>query len=951
MNAFAVFASAAALALAVPAQGQTARVADGLIAAADRIDPLSQPQQYHDAWTKALAALRAEKPLRPTALANAQRARADALLSLSRTDDAIAEAKAALSLLGPGREADIVRAGLYTTLGNGADGQSEWPKARDYHRQAVETNRRVFGADAVETARSEADLGLELTKLSDYPGALALLEHSVAVQNRTSPPADPSRLVAGVYLANIYFSLQRHVESERLLRTLVRDAQPLGSTHPLMSQIVSQLASSLAAVGRPSDAMAVHRNSIAALIANDTNKSVLADAQMGATMVSLQLDRPAETEMLAAEAASNFEAFGQSLSAAAALTQAANAARQLDKPELSLSRADKAVSTAQGLKQPVAMATALFEGTKAVSLAANGRLGEALALQRRAFDVIAGARPPGNSQRTYAEIELGWLMALNGEPRAGVARIRPVVESIVRRNRNLEVAQTRVVPLSSNLESFGQAIEAAYVAKDADFGFFLAQVLTESDAGRATLATLTRLSAKDAETADRLDRRRKLLAQRIDLDGQRLGKITDPAAVAAIDAQSAPIDGEITAIEAALKRDFPNFDTLLRPAAESLTAVQQRLAPGEVLVVPVTTYHGLYTFALSRERALWGRSSLSRTGVRRLIERLRVALLPAGSTRAGEDASADVPIALPSFDRAAAAELYMAIFTPEVRSLTDAATLLSIAPDDVLSTIPFSLLRTGSDNRSSWLIERVALRVVPAIASLGRSINKPSAGEDFVGIGAPVRVAAREVDAGSLEKSVSQLPPLPGALTELREMQNAVPVGRKTLLTGADATEAQLRSVATPKTRILAFATHGLVSGDFDILTEPALLLSPDATAAGPAADGLLTASEAATLDLDAEWVILSACNTASGDQLSSTGYSGLARAFLFAGGRQILASHWPVRDDVSARLTVETLRASSSGRSGPEALRAAILKLMRDKTIVGAADPALWAPYMVVSR
>jgi CHAT domain-containing protein len=141
------------------------------------------------------------------------------------------------------------------------------------------------------------------------------------------------------------------------------------------------------------------------------------------------------------------------------------------------------------------------------------------------------------------------------------------------------------------------------------------------------------------------------------------------------------------------------------------------------------------------------------------------------------------------------------------------------------------------------------------------------------------------------------------------------------------------------------------VSGDFDILTEPALVLSPDPSVNGAGGDGLLTASEAATLDIDADWVVLSACNTASGDQLSATGYSGLARAFLFAGGRQILASHWPVRDDVSARLTVETIRASRRGQSGPEALRTAMLKLMRDKTVPGGSEPPLWAPYMVLSR
>jgi len=949
------FIAAAALAVAAPLSAQVARPADPLIVSAAKIDSVADPQKSFDAWTAALSALKAEKAQRRAEIANAMRGRADALLSLSRTEEAIAEAQAALILLDTSRDADIVRAGLFTTLGNGADGQSQWPKARDYHRQAMELHAKIQGAESVEAAASEADLGLELTKLSDYPGALKALEHSFAVQTKAKPAADPSRLVAGTYLANIYFSMQRHAESEQLLRQLVADGQPLGAAHPLMSQMVSQLAASLASIGRPIDAMAVHRNSIAMLVANNTNKSVLADALMGATIASLQLDRPEETEALAAEAARNFEAYGQPLSGAAALTQAANAARQLDRPDVALARADKAVATAKGLQQPVPMATALFEGTQAIALAVNGRAAEALVTQTRAFEVIAKVRPAGHAQRTYAEMELGWLTALNGDAKAGSARIKPIVESIVRRNRELEVARTRVVPITSNLESFSQAMEAAYLAGDSEFGFMLAQVLTESDAGRATLATLAKLSARDPETAKRLDRRRALLGQRIDLDGQRLAKITDAAAVAEINGKMAPIDAELAAIDVALTHDFPDFDKLLRPAPETLAAVQQRIGRGEVLIVPVTTYHGFYTFALSRDRVSWGRSPLSRTGVRKLIERIRLAMPSTGAIRAGQESTVSSENIAPTFDRAAAADLHAAIFTPQVAALTDKATLLSIAADDVMSTIPLSLLPTSHDARAPWLIERVALRVVPAIAALGRSESARSASDGFVGIGAPARpaTAAAVARAGATRgaMSLSDFAPLPGAETELRAMENTIGRGRKTLLTGADATETQLRAATKISTRILVFATHGLVSGEFDMLNEPALLLAPDPMVPGAAGDGLLTASEAATLDLDAEWIVLSACNTAAGDQLSAAGYSGLARAFLFAGGRQILASHWPVRDDVSARLTVETIREARNGRSGPEALRTAMLKLMRDKALPGASNPALWAPYMIVSR
>jgi CHAT domain-containing protein len=127
------------------------------------------------------------------------------------------------------------------------------------------------------------------------------------------------------------------------------------------------------------------------------------------------------------------------------------------------------------------------------------------------------------------------------------------------------------------------------------------------------------------------------------------------------------------------------------------------------------------------------------------------------------------------------------------------------------------------------------------------------------------------------------------------------------------------------------------------------LVFTPPVTATAND-DALLTASEAALLKLDADWVVLSACNTAAGSGGDAPGYTGLARAFMFAGGRTILASHWPVRDDASARLTVDTIRASTKA-SPAQALRQATLRLMDDRRIADSANPAVWAPYDVIGR
>ena len=155
------------------------------------------------------------------------------------------------------------------------------------------------------------------------------------------------------------------------------------------------------------------------------------------------------------------------------------------------------------------------------------------------------------------------------------------------------------------------------------------------------------------------------------------------------------------------------------------------------------------------------------------------------------------------------------------------------------------------------------------------------------------------------------------------------------------------------KSRILAFATHGLVSGDLKGLTEPALVLTPPKIGTDDD-DGLLTASEVAQLKLNADWVILSACNTASSDgKPGAEGLSGLARSFFYAGARALLVSHWPVETNSSVELTTgifeEMKNNPEIGRA--EALRRSQNRLINHQTHPEYAHPYYWAPFIVVGE
>jgi CHAT domain-containing protein len=106
-------------------------------------------------------------------------------------------------------------------------------------------------------------------------------------------------------------------------------------------------------------------------------------------------------------------------------------------------------------------------------------------------------------------------------------------------------------------------------------------------------------------------------------------------------------------------------------------------------------------------------------------------------------------------------------------------------------------------------------------------------------------------------------------------------------------------------------------------------------------------------MSLEADWVILSACDTAAGGTPDAEGLSGLARAFLFAGARSLLVSHWSVQDGVAARLIEETVTETLRAGNRSNALRGAMTRLIadtsRDGTALPLSHPTVWAPFQII--
>ena len=150
--------------------------------------------------------------------------------------------------------------------------------------------------------------------------------------------------------------------------------------------------------------------------------------------------------------------------------------------------------------------------------------------------------------------------------------------------------------------------------------------------------------------------------------------------------------------------------------------------------------------------------------------------------------------------------------------------------------------------------------------------------------------------------------------------------------------------------KVVYFATHALVAGGIDNLSEPALAFSVPATAS-ELDDGLLTASEVSQLKLNADWVILSACNTATGSKPGAEALSGLTQAFFYAGAKALLVSHWAVDDEATASLMADMFSQLSRNKklSRAVALQRSMLNYIDQAGESEKAYPTFWAPFFIV--
>jgi CHAT domain-containing protein/tetratricopeptide (TPR) repeat protein len=542
--------------------------------------------------------------------------------------------------------------------------------------------------------------------------------------------------------------------------------------------------------------------------------------------------------------------------------------------------------------------------------------------------------------------------------------------------------------------------------------FQMAQWALSSEAAQALAEMAARGAKGDGALAALVRERQDLLVEwqkRELLRNAALGRETatrDGKAEAENDERMAAINAGIADIDKRLAAEFPDYAALASPTPLSTEDVQAEVGADEALILFLSTPDGrrssgeTFIWVVTKTDVRWVRSDLSGTILAREVKSLRCGLDHAAWTEAGcaELTGTHHAQSLP-FDHARAHRLYQALFG-EVEDLIKGKHLL-LVPSGALTQLPFQVLVTvppaGGDHRSAaWLARGHALSVLPAVSSLRslRMTGRPSAAKKpLIGFGNPlldgpddryaslaklahqkqscsetpwqsvaavfgVRMSpsALETRGGLANVSLirSQVP-LPETADELCAVARDIGVDAGEMRLGAKATEREVKAMsaggALAQYRIVHFATHGAMAGELKGAVEPGLVLTPP-DAASEEDDGYLSASEIAALKLDADLVILSACNTAAGNAASAEAFSGLARAFIYAQARALLVSHWAVDSGATVRLITSAMREIARDKTigRAEAMRRAMLAVI-DKGKPHEAHPAYWAPFIVVGE
>jgi CHAT domain-containing protein len=538
--------------------------------------------------------------------------------------------------------------------------------------------------------------------------------------------------------------------------------------------------------------------------------------------------------------------------------------------------------------------------------------------------------------------------------------------------------------------------------------FALADAIRGQSVQKALSESSARSVAKDPALAELVrneqDLGKEINAQLGALNNALASDMRDDAVIKATKATIDKLRADRTNVRDDISKRFPSYAELIEPQPPSVDQIKEALTDGESMLSFYFGRNKSFVWAVPKDGAVAFAAIPATSGeIQSRVNKLREALEPQAAMISD----------IPPFDLALGYELYSLLLKPVEGGWKQSKSLI-VVTNGALGLLPLSLLPTAratidsnddplfsSYRKVPWLARTHAVSMVPSSASLRTLRNLPPGKpgrSELIAFGDPVFSAEQEQAQEKAEEKAGQqaeaapakladasntmrglplkrrsspklegvdsaelamLPRLPDTADELKSIALALQADpAKALNLGKQANERVVKTVDLSGFKVLAFATHGLVPGELDGLTQPALALSAPAVA-GVDGDGLLTMEEILALKLDADWVVLSACNTGAASGEGAEAASGLGRAFFYAGTRAILVTNWSVHSQSAKELVADLFKrqADDPKLTRAEALRQAMLALIDGPGYLGSdgktefayAHPLFWAPYTII--
>ncbi|WP_295559366.1 CHAT domain-containing tetratricopeptide repeat protein [uncultured Hyphomicrobium sp.] len=816
-------------------------------------------------------------------------------------------------------------------------------------KRALSLSEAAYGTDDISTALALNNLGALYLAMGRHDDALALMEQALTINEKLLGKDSPDVGTALVGLSSIYFELGRYADAERAgRRALTIFEVAFGPDHEQVAVALNNLGVTVNRVGRRDEAVGYHVR--AKDIREKANASSTYESLNNLANVYVELGRRDEAKALYL--------------------------RSIELMQKMLGPNHPNVSVAYNSLGFLAYAMEDWSGARNYWFLSSEIL-------RRRFDAasqkVQAAVSKDLDARDKAYHFTGFVKAsyILAEKQSAGERAVAAAETFEAGQRALHSQAAEALSLLAARRTPGDPKLRKAIRDRQDL------VRSWEAANREALVARSRLYGGDNEE----------MRSQLSKQSEAIGDL----------------EQKLRSLDELISARFPGYATLASSSVLPVAEVQARISGDEAVIMLLDTLQAppkaeeTFVWVITPQDVRWVRSPLGTEALQREVAALRCGLDLAMWKGEGAKTCAELtglaskPRTL-HFDTKRSYELFKGLLGEVQQNI--AGKRLLIVPSGALQQLPFQVLVTADPKEGippHWLIQDHEITILPSVASLQRpSAEKRGANrQSFLAFANPaLKGNSATVDRDTLVamseqkttcakvrafrdledmsrtfslmdgpvqmhdgladvEKLTSLSPIPETADLACDVAKSLRAPDDKVVLSTQATESRIKKLSASgellKYSVVMFATHGSIGGEMAISSQPGLILSPPKTPSN-ADDGYLAASDVMDLQMDADWVILAACNSAAGNGGNAEALSGLAKSFFYAGARSLLASHWAVREDAAATIVADAVRlkAAQPSLSAAGALRSALLPILGSGDPI-KSEPAYWAPLVIV--